>query len=243
VKGLTFVTLAYIGCASAPAPVKVYEGAQPHEAAFPQAPQGSIFSPNGARFAYLQGGGVVVEGPGSRLDFVQFGSGKVENLTWVDDHRIAYLSGESGLTKRLFVVHDAENGKVLVSRSGSDFIWDGHRRHVAFIEGKGDKQVLLVDGKAVWPRAGATKIASRAVWSPDGHGLALVESKANAARLVVLVEFQNSQGDLVWNVPKEAERLEVFWMGANRVVIGEPIADGFKAKFAANWTVDRSAAR
>ena len=71
-------------------------------------------------------------------------------------------------------------------------------------------------------------------WSPDGHGLALVDQSAGNARLVVLVEYDDPAGDLTWNVPKDAlaPGLRVFWAGDNKVVIGET---ALRPKFAAGW--------
>ena len=70
--------------------------------------------------------------------------------------------------------------------------------------GKAGQQALVVDGKNVWPRAGLTKLHGEPVWSADGHGLAIVDEGAGAPRLVVMVEFDDPQGDLTWPVPRDA---------------------------------------
>ena len=84
------------------------------------------------------------------------------------------------------------------------------------------------------PRYGSTRIHRPPVWSPDGHGLAFTDEGPNGPRLVVLVEFDDAQGDLTWPIPRDAisPGLKVFWAGDNKVVIGET---GLKPRFAADW--------
>jgi hypothetical protein len=135
----------------------------------------------------------------------------------------------------VFVVHDADTGEVLAARAGADFTWDPSHRHVAFLSGVAGRQVLVVDGKTVWPRAGATKLHGDPTWGPDGHGLAIVdEGAAGAPKLVVLVEYTDPAGDLTWPVPRDAlaPGLKVFWATDSKVVIGE---SALQPKFAAGW--------
>ncbi len=134
----------------------------------------------------------------------------------------------------MYVVHDVETGEVLAARTGGEPVWGPERRHVAFVTGAGDKQALVVDGRNVWPRRGVTKIHGAPVWSPDGHGLALIEDGNFGPRLVVLVEYADASGDLTWPIPRDAlaPGLRVFWAGDNKVVIGE---SALRPRFAADW--------
>ena len=149
-----------------------------------------------------------------------------DRLSWLDNRRLGYLAPpdpsrrSSELT---YVVHDADTGEVLAARSGSDFKWDASHRHVAFLSGRSGQQALVVDGKNVWPRAGLTRLHGDPVWSSDGHGLAIVDDGGGSPRLVVMVEFDDPQGDLTWPVPRDAlaPGLRVFWASESKVVIGE----------------------
>jgi hypothetical protein len=206
-----------------------------------------VFSPDGRRFAFSRpprtGGKtphrlVVRNVAGDPVnEFSMYRAGKPESVVWIDNRRIGYLSPavpEEHLAA-VYVVHDVENGEVLQARSGAGFVWGPERRHVAFIAGAGDKQSLVVDGRTVWPRHGTARLHLGAVWSPDGHGLALVDGgTGGSARLVVLVEYDDPHGDLTWNIPKDAlaPGLQVFWAGDSKVVIGESV---MKPRFAAGW--------
>jgi hypothetical protein len=203
------------------------------------------FSPDGRRFAYVRppreksGRGlyrmVVRNIAGDPVnEFPLYRAGKPETVVWVDDRRVGYLAPAEANLPAAYVVHDIQSGEVLQARSGAGFVWGPERRHVAFIAGAGDKQSLVVDGRTVWPRRGTTRLHQPPVWSPDGHGLALVDQGQNGARLVVLVEYEDSSGDLTWNVPKDAlsPGLRVFWAGDSKVVIGE---SALRPRFAAGW--------
>lgn len=171
-------------------------------------------------------------------EFPLYRAGRPESITWLDDRRIGYVAPPVPTEKlaAVYVVHDSITGEVLRARSGAGFVWGPERKHVAFIAGSGDKQNLIVDGKTVWPRFGTTRLPEAPVWSPDGHGLALVDAGATgtANKLVVLVEYDDPQGDLTWPVPKDAlsPGLRVFWAGDSKVVIGET---ALRPKFAAGW--------
>ena len=223
-----------------------------------------VFSPDGKRFAYLRddrhaaapapaAGAEEVGAKGSQRrrvlirniagdpvnEFLVYRPGEPELLTWLDDRRVGYLAPSEpsrARSQRLFVTHDVQSGEVLSARSGAEFIWDGTRRHVAFLSGPPKKQVLVIDGETVWPRTGTTRFHGELVWSPDGHGMAVVETGADGVtpRLVVLVEWRDRSGDLVWPIPPDAlaPGLKVFWAGDSKVVIGQT---AFQPKFAAGW--------
>jgi hypothetical protein len=203
-----------------------------------------VFSPDGKRFAYVRqkqpNAHVLVRNlAGDPVnDFAVYRPGLPEKLSWVDNRRLGYLAppdpNKKSAPSFTYVVHDADTGEVLAARSGVDFTWDPSRRHVAFLVGKPGAQQLVVDGKTVWPRAGMTRLHGDPVWSADGHGLAIVDDGGGAPRLVVMVEFDDPQGDLTWPVPRDAlaPGLKVFWASESKVVIGE---SALKPKFAAGW--------
>jgi hypothetical protein len=212
-----------------------------------------VFSPDGKRFAYVRQKAQASAGKGQAgtahvlvrnlagdpvNDFAVYRAGEPKQLAWIDNRRLGYVAppepGKPKTPGATFVVHDADTGEVLAARSGSQFTWDPKRRHVAFVVGAPGKQALVVDGKNVWPRAGTTHLHGEPVWSNDGHGIAFVDEGNGAPKLVVLVEFDDPQGDLTWPVPREAiaPGLHVFWATDSKVIIGE---EKLKPKFAAGW--------
>ena len=209
------------------------------------------FSPDGRRFAFVRASSrekdaarsphrmVVRNLAGDPVnEFPLYRPGRPEMIVWIDDRRLGYLSPAVPEEKlaAVYVVHDVQSGDVLQARSGAGFVWGPARRHIAFIAGSADKQTLVVDGKTVWPRRGTSRLHATPVWSPDGHGLALVDRGAGgtATKLVVLVEYDDPQGDLTWSIPPDAAApsLRVFWSGDSRVVIGETV---MRPRFAAGW--------
>ncbi|HEY2748738.1 MAG TPA: hypothetical protein VGL86_29160 [Polyangia bacterium] len=212
-----------------------------------------VFSPDGKRFAYVRARAQAAAGKGAAAsahvlvrnlagdpvnDFSVYRPGMPDKLSWLDNRRLGYLAppdlNKKSTASLTYVVHDADTGEVLAARSGVDFTWDPSHRHVAFLVGRSGQQALVVDGKNVWPRAGLTRLHGDPVWSADGHGLAIVDDGSAAPRLVVMVEFDDPQGDLTWPVPRDAlaPGLRVFWASDSKVVIGE---SALKPKFAAGW--------
>jgi hypothetical protein len=171
-------------------------------------------------------------------EFAAYRPGRPDSLTWIDNRRLAYLApaDPAARARAVYVVHDVDTGEVLAARAGSEFIWAPDRKHVAFLTGSPGRQALVVDGKTVWPRSGVTNAHGGPVWSPDGKGLALVEEGAisRPPRLVVLVQYDDPQGDLTWPIPRDAlsTGLKVFWAGDSKVVIGET---ALRPRFAAGW--------
>jgi hypothetical protein len=170
-------------------------------------------------------------------DFPVYRVGKPEELIWIDNRRLGYLAPpdpKAARAQNTYVVHDVTTGEVLAARSTNELVWGPQKRHVAFVSGPAQKQAVVVDGQNVWPRIGTTRIHGQPVWSPDGHGLAFTEETVAGPRLVVLVEFDDAQGDLTWNIPRDALQpgLKVHWAGDNKVVIGET---ALKPRFAADW--------
>ena len=108
---------------------------------------------------------------------------------------------------------------------GRSFIFSRNGDHVAWVGGAPGREWLGADGEQVYPRTGVTSIQGDPAWSADGRSLALIEAGAQP-KLVVLVEFDNSQGDSVWPLPPDAidPTMRVFWAGAGRLVVGHEIA-------------------
>ena len=207
------------------------------------------FSPDGRRFAFVRAPRDATSKAPYRMvvrnlagdpvnEFPLYRTGKPETIVWIDDRRVGYLVPAAPEEKlpAVYVVHDVQSGEVLQARSGASFVWGPARRHVAYIAGSGDKQTLVVDGRTVWPRRGTSRLHLTPVWSPDGHGLALVDRGAAGVvnKLVVLVEFDDPQGDLTWPLPPAAMApgLRVFWAGDSKVVVGET---PMSPRFAAGW--------
>ena len=235
----------------------VYRGEQPfarrgnEEWALGDVTRGEMrFSPDGRKFAYVRQRKDAPSAQAARVlvrnlagdpvnEFAVFRPGVPEALTWIDNRHIGYLAPPEPVRdprrSGMYVVHDAQTGEVMSARSGTDFCWGPDRKHVAFLSGAPGRQTVVVDGRTVWPRRGITSPHGAPVWSPDGHGLALVDTNQGAPpRLVVLVEYDDPQGDLTWPIPKDAlsSGLRVFWAGDSKVVIGE---SALRPKFAAGW--------
>ena len=203
-----------------------------------------IFSPDRRKFAYVRRRG---EGHAAHVlvrnlagdpinEFAVYRPGDPDDLIWLDNHRIGYVAPPDRVrpAARVYVVHDVDTGEILSARGTAELEYGPERRHVAFVTGAIGRQNVVVDGRNVWPRRGVTHIFGAPAWSPDGHGIAFVESGAHGARLVVLVEFDNPTGDLTWNVPDDAlaPGLKVFWAGDSKVLIGE---SALHPRFAADW--------
>jgi hypothetical protein len=202
------------------------------------------FSPDGQKFAYVRQKSVaapphvlVRNVAGDPVnEFPVYRPALPQSLTWLDDRRLGYITppDPSGKMPAMYVLHDAQTGEVLSARSGSEFVFSPSKKHVAFLSGVRGRQAVVVDGRTVWPRRGVTTCESHPVWSPDGHGLALVERAGAGLRLVVLVDYEDPGGDLTWPIPPDAmdSALKVFWAGDSKVVIGET---ALRPKFAAGW--------
>ncbi len=109
---------------------------------------------------------------------------------------------------------------------GRSFTFSRNGDHIAWVGGAAPgREWLGADGEQVYPRTGVTSIQGDPAWSADGRSLALIEAGAQP-KLVVLVEFDNPQGDSVWPLPADAidPTIRVFWAGAGRLVVGHEIA-------------------
>jgi hypothetical protein len=171
-------------------------------------------------------------------EFDSYRPGQPHALDWIDDRTLGYVAAPSKRDfAQVYVVHDIQTGEVSAVRRGKMFAWSpGRKKRLAYVAGKTPKEAVQVDGRSVWPRArGTTQIHGEVSWSPNGHGLAFVElQKGGAGRLVVMLELDDTAGDLTWALPQDAlaPGLHVFWAGQSKVVIGET---NLTPKFAANW--------
>ena len=209
-----------------------------------------VFSPDGKRFAYVRARAQAAAGKGAAAsahvlvrnlagdpvnDFAVYRPGMPDKLSWLDNRRLGYLAApDANKHAMTYVVHDADTGEVLAARSGNDFAWDPSKRHVASSSASRGSRRSSSTARTCGRAPALTKLHGEPVWSADGHGLAIVDEGAGAPRLVVLVEFDDPQGDLTWPVPRDAlaPGLKVFWASDSKVVIGEST---LKPKFAAGW--------
>jgi hypothetical protein len=204
-----------------------------------------IWAPDGIHFAYAQ---EVREKKTWRIfvkntagdpmnEFDTYRPGQPHELEWIDDRILAYIAPpEKKEVVQVYAIHDAQTGEVVAVRRGKMFRWSpGKKKRLAYVAGKTPKEAVQVDGRSVWPRSrGTTQIHGEVSWSPNGHGLAFIELSKAGGRLVVMLELDDTGGDLTWPLPPEAMApgLHVFWAGDSKVVIGET---NLKPKFAANW--------
>jgi hypothetical protein len=171
-------------------------------------------------------------------EFPSYRPGKPHDLDWIDNQRLAYLSPDDQ-TGEAYVVQSADSGEILQVLRGKQFIWSPGKEHLAFISGPKNKESVHVQTTLVWPRAKKEpgdlkrKIQGSLVWSPDGEGLAFMETVDKVSHLVVLLVVDNPEGDLVWPLPDGALMAEnqVFW-AENKVVIGKT---ALNPSFSASW--------
>jgi len=205
-----------------------------------------IWAPDGNHFAYAKA--IMPPRKGWRVfvknvagdpinEFDVYRPGAPRELEWIDDRRLAYIAPiEKRDVHMVYVIHDAETGEVVSVRRGKMFVWSPGKKKLAYVAGRTPNETVAVDGRPVWPRgSGGTMIRGEVSWSPSGRGLAFIETnKKGDGKLVVLVEVDDTGGDLSWPLPPEAMApgLHVYWAGNSKVVIGET---SMKPKFVANW--------
>jgi hypothetical protein len=182
-------------------------------------------------------------------EFPIYRPGRPQELDWLDNQRLAYLAPQDP-SGDAYVVHSSLTGEILHIWRGSRFIWSPGRRLLAYIQRAKNEELVMISRSAIWPRApqekllpkkvhalnqkSSRKVVGDLVWSPDGNGLAFMESVGRETQLVVLLVYDNPEGDLVWPLPKNAMNPEnrVFWADS-KVVIGKSV---LKPSFAASWT-------
>ncbi len=133
----------------------------------------------------------------------------------------------SAAAKAAYVIQPIATGSPPLLCEGDRFVWTEGRDHVAWVGGPAGKEFVGADGAQVYPRRGRTRTTVQGLpaWSADGRSLAFIETGGGQARLVVLVETDNPNGDSTWPLPPTALRPDqaVFWAGPGRLVVGESL--------------------
>jgi hypothetical protein len=119
------------------------------------------------------------------------------------------------------VIQPISEGAAPILCEGRRFVFAPAGDHLAWVAGDPGHEHVRVDGVQVYPRSGGTTVQTEPAWSSDGASLALIEA-GDRLQLVVLVEFDNPNGDNTWPLPSEAadRALHVFWAGRRNIVVG-----------------------
>jgi hypothetical protein len=181
---------------------------------------------------------------GERLGtFRALGTGPVSELRFLGEDRLTYRLPVTPSARPparpaplRYAIQPTKAGAAPVVCTGWHFVLSPAGNHVAYVGGDKNRQRLLVDGEAVYPRHGFTTLRGEPAWASDSLGLAAIESGAHR-QLVVLVEFDNPTGDNTWRLPPEADdpSLHVFWAGPGKLVVGPSLT---KPVFAASFHRD-----
>jgi hypothetical protein len=174
-----------------------------------------------------------------RPSFAAVRPGAIAELRFLGENRLAYLAPAAPVPRQhrkggrakptlvarpAYVVQPTTEGAPPTVCEGRSFVFSPAGDHLAFVAGDPGREHVGVDGAQVYPRSGETRIMGEPAWSRDGASLALIEGGPEP-RLVVLVEFDNPNGDNTWPLPPQAAdpSLHVFWAGAGNVVIGREL--------------------
>jgi hypothetical protein len=209
-----------------------------------------VWSPGHGAFAIALPGAaaeaphkLVVYGAGGdkRAELEAVRAGEIAELRFLGEDRLAYLAPAAPpappprhkkaarakpplAPHTAYVVQPLSGGAAPIACEGRSFVFSPAGDHLAFVAGDPGHEHVGVDGAQVYPRSGATRVLGEPAWSRDGASLALIEGGAEP-RLVVLVEFDNPNGDNTWPLPPQAAdpTLHVFWAGAGNVVVGREL--------------------
>jgi hypothetical protein len=141
---------------------------------------------------------------------------------------------------RLFVIQPLARRGRLIRCVGERFSFTAQQDHLAFVGGEPEASFVSVDGAQVYPRKGRTQIGGEPAWSRDGHSLAFLELRHQAAsRLVLLAEYDNPSGDTTWDLPMSTalDGARVFWAGSGKLVVGR---SSLKPIFAASFHKEKA---
>jgi hypothetical protein len=99
---------------------------------------------------------------------------------------------------------------------------------------------VTVDGTALYPRQGSTRVVSNLTWSRDGSGLAFVERTARGALRLVVFPVLEMDDPLTWDIPDgvltRAPRTS--WIAPGQVGVGDSEA---APRIVAKFTLERRA--
>jgi hypothetical protein len=148
----------------------------------------------------------------------------------------------AGPPPRLFIIQPLgrRTRPIRCQGTGFDFARTPMEERMAFVAGRPGAAFVSVNGVQVYPRRGRAAIASEPTWSKDGVALAFLETPAGApARLVLLAEFDNPNGDNTWPLPASArlDGARVFWAGPGKLVVGRT---ALKPLFATSFVRERA---
>ncbi len=223
------------GCAHEPATCPV--AATPPCATASKVTLRGIPSPNHLKRAYWSSStaklAVVTGNDGRELARIKALPNADEQLFWPDIDHIGYLKASND-GARVLVMHSVVGNQSPEITPVYDLQWSPQHDCFVFVTRTQAGEALWINGRKIWPRNGYTHLRGDLVWSPNGHSLSFVDLPANGPRLVVLVEFDDANGDLTWPLPKDATQpgLRLFWASESKVVIGE---SALRPKFAAGW--------
>jgi hypothetical protein len=102
-------------------------------------------------------------------------------------------------------------------------------RHVVEVA----RGAVFVDGRRVHPDSGSVYLMAPPTWRRDGRALAWLERGEGETRLVVVPELGAHLEALPWALPVVSPDDQIFWAGANRVVVGPAL---LSPRAVASWT-------
>jgi len=110
----------------------------------------------------------------------------------------------------------------------------------AQVQSHGAGERVTVDGTALYPRQGATRVVSNLTWSRDGSGLAFVERTARGSLRLVVFPVLEMDDPLTWDIPDgvltRAPRTS--WIAPGQVGVGDSEA---APRIVARFTLERRA--
>jgi hypothetical protein len=99
---------------------------------------------------------------------------------------------------------------------------------------------VTVDGAALYPRQGSTRVVSNLTWSRDGTGLAFVERTARGALRLVVFPVLEMDDPLTWDIPDGVltRAPRTTWIAPGQVGVGDSEA---APRIVAKFTLERRA--
>jgi hypothetical protein len=99
---------------------------------------------------------------------------------------------------------------------------------------------VTVDGAALYPRTGSTRVVSNLTWSRDGSGLAFVERTARGSLRLVVFPVLEMDDPLTWDIPDGVltRAPRTTWIAPGQVGVGDSEA---APRIVARFTLERRA--